>query len=404
MVGTFYDKIRKSGESLEEKDAILSPILKPFKKIKCDYSTFGEKIIALNATARGKKETKLANNIRDKIALSYIKADIPIRWFLFQIELEKYQKTSSYLISMSDCIKIGNDINMDENEVKSALMYYHDLTIYLYFPGVLDSVVFLNPQPLLNKLTQLISISFSGATQYLERQGIIVPDGADAILKEKGIFSQKLLTEWNYLSQGFSHGIFSAKDFLKLMEHLYILSPLSDKPGEYFLPCVLPMATTTDLENLREYFKEKADPLVLAWIDDEPKPLPQGLFPALVVNLLSRNSTPNFKLLPPQSDKPQYRNAIRLSNSCGGTVLLIDTICWLEVLHTGQQSECYRICQVIKEGIKAVIDKFHYMCNLKDPEERFHCSICNTTEHLCRLNEHKTVLTCCKNDKINNNY
>ena len=399
VVGTFYDKIRDSRESLDEKDTILSPILKPFKKVKHIYSTFGEKIIALNATARGKEENKLANNIRDKIALSYIKADIPIRWFLFQIELEKYQKTPSHLISMSDCIKIGNDINMDKNEVESALMYYHDLTIYLYFPGVLDSVVFLNPQPLFNKLTQLISISFSGTTQYLERQGIIVPDGADAILKEKGIFSQKLLTEWDYLSQGFSHGIFSAEDFLKLMEHLYILSPLSDKPGEYFLPCVLPMTTTTDLENLRKYFKEKVDPLVLAWIDDdEPKPLPQGLFPALVVNLLSCKSSLYFKLLPPQSDKPQYRNAIRLSYSHGGTVLLIDTICWLEVLYTGQQSECYRICEVIKKGISAVVDKFHYMHNLKDPEERFHCSICTTTEHLCRLSEDKKVLTCCIND------
>ena len=185
---------------------------------------------------------------------------------------------------------------MDENEIKSALIYYHNLTIYLYFPGVLDNIVFLNPQPLLNKLTQLISISFSGATQYLKRQGIIVPDGANVKHKEKGVFSQKLLTEWDYLSQGFLDGLFSADDFLKLMEHLFILYiSLTDKPGEYFLPCVLPMATTTDLENLRQYFKKRFDPLVLAWIDDdEPKPLPQGLFPALVVNLLSHNSSPNL--------------------------------------------------------------------------------------------------------------
>ena len=65
------------------------------------------------------------------------------------------------------------------------------------------------------------------------------------------------------------------------------------------------MPTTTDLENSREHFKKKVDPLVLAWIDDdEPKPLPQGLFPALVVNLLSRNCSPNFNLLPPQCDRP----------------------------------------------------------------------------------------------------
>ena len=35
------------------------------------------------------------------------------------------------------------------------------------------------------------------------------------------------------------------------------------------------------------------------------------------------------------------------------------------------------------------------MHNLKDPEEQFHCSICNTTEHLRRLSETNT-LTCSK--------
>ena len=406
VLGTFYDKISESGESLDEKDAILSPILKPFKKVKRVYSTFGEKIIALNATARGKDETHLAKDIRDKIALSYIKADIPIRWFLFQLELEnsKHKEKPAHLVSLSNCIQIGNDINMDKNDVKSALMYYHDLTIYLYFPGVLDNVVFLNPQPLLNKLTQLISISFSGTAKYLERQGYIIPDHADVNLKEKGVFSQELLTKWNYLSQGFLDDLFSAEDFLKLMEHLFIVSPLPNEPGkpqEYFLPCVLPMATPTDLDNLRGYFNNEVDPLVLAWIDGhELNPLPQGLFPALVVNLLSPKCSANFELLPPQSDRPLYRNAIRLSYSNGGTVLLLDTICWLEVVYTGKHSECYRIREVIKEGITAVVDKFHYIYKLKDPEERFHCSICNTTQHLCRLSKNKTVLTCCINDKI----
>ena len=78
---------------------------------------------------------------------------------------------------------------MDENEIKSALIYYHDLTIYLYFPGVLDNIVFLNPQPVLNKLTQLISISFSGIAEHLGLQ-YTVPDGANVKLKKRE-FSHK---------------------------------------------------------------------------------------------------------------------------------------------------------------------------------------------------------------------
>ena len=48
--------IRHSGESLDEKDAILSPILNLFKNVKRVYPNFGEKIVALNATARGEEK------------------------------------------------------------------------------------------------------------------------------------------------------------------------------------------------------------------------------------------------------------------------------------------------------------------------------------------------------------
>ena len=390
VLGTFYDKIGDSGESLDEKNKLLWSQLKPYTDV---YHIFGKNIIPLNAIARGEKEKTLADDIRRKICQSYIEADIPIRWFLFQLELEEHR--NSFVIRKIECISIGSALEMNEDDIEAALMYYHDLTIYLYFPGVLDDVVFLNPQPLLDVLSQLISISYTGMGEYLISKGVFIPPNSHKNLKDKGIFSQDLLIACDCLSQVFSD-IFSANDFLKLMEHLFILSPLPDKPGEYFLPCVLPMAPVTNLENLRGYFKEKVDPLVLAWInDDEPKPLPQGLFPALVVKLLSHNCSPKFNLLPPQYDKPQCRNAIHLSYSHGGAVLLIDTICWLEVLYTGQQSECFRIHQVIKECINAVVDKFHYMRTLKDPEERFHCPVCNTTEHLCRLSEDKKVLTCC---------
>ena len=127
------------------------------------------------------------------------------------------------------------------------------------------------------------------------------------------------------------------------------------------------------------------------------KPLPQRLFPVLVVTLLSRWYSPKFILS--QTDKPQYCNAIRSAcTSLGGIVLLIDAIYWLEVLYNCPQNECHRICGAVKEGISDVVDKFHYLDNLKYPEECFYCSICNTTEHLCHLNEDKPILTCCKDD------
>ena len=99
---------------------------------------------------------------------------------------------------------------------------------------------------------------------------------------------------------------------------------------------------------------------------------------------------------PLQADKPQYRNVICLSCTClGGAVLLVDDIHWLKIFYSGPPNECYNIHQDIKEGIDAVIDKFHYICNLKYTKEQLLCSICKTTEHLCSLNEKKRKVTCC---------
>ena len=390
VLGTFYDKSGNCSESLDDKNAILRSLLKPYKEITYVYRTAGEKIIhPLNAITRGEDEKKLADEIRHKISQSYIEADIPIRWFLFRLELEKCKKTSQDVISKSDCIKIGSVLDMNEYDVEAALKYYHDLTIYLYFPEVLANVVFLNPQPLLNKLSKLISISFADAVDSLNvNQSICLPYGDHKKLKEEGIISLNQPIN-DFLSQGFPE-TFSAQDFLKLMEYLFIISPLPDS-REYFLPCVLP--TTNNFESLREPFMKNVDPLVLTWNE---KPLPQGLFPALVVNILSRKSSPTFALSPPQADKSQYRNVICLScHSLGGAVLLVDAIYQLKIFYSGPRNECYNIRQVIIEGIDAVVDKFHYICSLKYPKEQLLCSICKTTEHLCCLNEKKKKVTCC---------
>ena len=333
----------------------------------------------------------IAEEVRHEICQSYIEAEIPVRWFLFQLDLEEHKMSSnSSIVSKSESISIGTALENDKGDVNAALLYYHDLTIYLYFPEVLPNVVFLNPKPLLKKLSLLISISFADAVDHLKRT-LDIHVGVDTHekLKTHGIFSKNLMT--GSLSQGFSRE-FSADDFLKLMEYLFIISLPCLKTREYFIPCVVP--TTNNLESLREPSKKKVDPLVLIWNE---RNLPQCLFPALVVNLLSRQFPPKFTLS--QVDEPQHRNAIRLAyKNYEGSVLLIDAIYRLEVLYTCPQNECYRIHEVIKEGIIAVVDKFHYLDSVKDPEERFHCSICNTTEHLCRLSEDKTILFCCIDD------
>ena len=402
ILGTFFDKIKNSYESLDAKNATLLSTLKRYNEFISVYSAAKNQIIfPINAVSRELEEIKMADIIRREVCKFYIEADIPIRWFLFQLDIEKFQRTNqAHVISKSVCYTIGEALKMNHEEINAALMYYHDLTMYLYFPEVLPSIVFVEPQSLLDKLSQLISISFAEGFDCLRKMPNVSLSLDDhKTLKTKGIFSRNLFSK--SLSQGFSKE-FSVDDFLKLMEYLFILSPLPQS-GEYFLPCVLP--TTTLSESFRAPFKECVKPLVLTW---NKCPLPQGLFPALIVKLLSRvhECSPTFELLTTDSGNQQYRNAIHLvCTNLGGVVLLVDGIYWLELFYSGRQTECWRIRQVVKEGIDAVVDKFHYMRSLKKPEEQFHCSICGTTEHFCHLSEDNELLTCCETKKtypINN--
>ena len=394
VLGTYYDKISDCSESLDNKDAILWSTLKRFDEVRLNYREGREKVIfPVNAIGRGDNEVKMANIIRNRICQFYIEAEIPARWFLFQLDLDQLHKTHNIMIiSKSKCLEIGTALKMDVHDVEGALKYYHDLTIFLYFHKVLPNVVFLHPQPLFDKLSELISISFADAVDHLEDEcAIYLPPGAHKQLKNEGIFEKRLLE--SCLSQGFS-AEFSIDDFLKLMEDVFIIASLP-QPGKYFLPSVLPTATLS--ESSKAKFTSNTDPLILTW---DMKSLPQGLFPALVVNLLNRKSSPQFDL-ESSSGNLQYRNAICLK--CigpGGAVLLVDAIYWLEIYYSDLSSECYVIQHSIKEGVKAVVKKFHYKLILSIPQDHFHCTIHKTSDHLCCPNEAQKRVTCCNDSTL----
>ena len=397
VLGTFYDELLKvdcSGEILHSKNADLRSSLKQYENVLIRYRKNdihgNEVIFPVNTIGRHDHEVNMATKVRNKICQHYIEAEIPVRWFLFQLELVHLQKNfQTSIINKSKCFEIGKALKMSDKEVEAALMYYHDLTIILYFHRILPNVVFLHPQPIFDKLSDLISISFADAVNHLDDQGICIPPGAYEELKNKGTFTQDLLTSPNsHLSQGFSSD-FSADDFLKLMSNLHILASLPvPEQNKFFLPAVLPITCLT--ESIRDAFKKNVHPLILTW---NTKPLPQGIFPALIVNLLHHEGPQTFSL--PASSHQHYRNVIKLCTDAGD-VLLVDSIYWLEVYYSGPSSKCFGIREVVHEGISIVMRDFNYV-NIKSPEERFYCKLCSntTSEHFCRLDEHKKILTCC---------
>ena len=399
ILGTFLDKMHWCGETLRKKNSILGLTLKEYSKVLIKPNPTGEEVIfSLNTTARGTTEENLAKKIRDEMHNYYIEAEIPIRWFLLQLELDKIYRSpkSNCIVSIKKCYDIGDSLGMKKEMVKAALMYYHDITIFLYFPEILPNVVFLHPQPLFDALSNLISISFVDTVSDLHHEGTSLPPGAHDELKEEGTFKENLLTSPNpHLSQGFNHD-FTPQDFLKLMTSLFIMASLPEKE-KYFLPTVLPTTTCfIKYKSVPHRFKQYTDPLILSW---NMKPLPRGVFPALIVNLLSRNHSPKFDLIRPSKSAPRYRNTITLYTDYGD-ILLVDGINWMAIYSIDHFKGCYALREAIRAGIHKVISNFRYMADLKY-FEYFYCNICSykCSEHFCIVNDDKKEVTCIKSRK-----
>ena len=135
--------------------------------------------------------------------------------------------------------------------------------------------------------------------------------------------------------------IFTVDDFLAILEHFLVVAKLSN--GQYFIPCVLP--TNPPCQQLKHTYFNKVDPLFIGW---DKMPVPLGLFPALVVHLLQREAHLKLDL----SKDQQLRNAIYLSCiSIEGAILLVDSIDWIEVYYSGDNSKCPQIRRAILDGV-----------------------------------------------------
>ena len=379
VLGTFFDKLEEKKESLGDKNKVLMSTLKHYEDILVSYrSRTGEVIFPLDAV--GDKQQRIINLIRRKICRSFLEAKLPARWFLLQLELMQHRKTNKIdHISFQKCKEIGKSLRMNEDEIKAALIYFHDLTIFLYFANDLPDVIFLHPQTLLNNLSNLLSITFFDV-EYLPFKEL-------RQLKETGIFNIQLLHKVPTISRGYSDD-FKPKDFLKVMQSLFIIAKLP-KEGFYFIPSSL---GSIDPEKFKSIKNSQVDPLILTW---DMKPLPQGLLPALVVSLLSKK----FELL-----ENQYHNAFCLKYKQVSPLLIVDSIYWLEIHFFGHRACCSLIRKEINDGIDSVINKFQYDPFYCKRQEMFFCSCLipqnNKRDHLCQPNKSKKILTCCYDNRF----
>ena len=327
------------------------------------FASEDEPVVTVNNISSDGRDTDKIRKIVERIAKHpSFHIEVPLPWLVSSLA---FRLLKVPVISYEQCTSIASECGIDTaDELKEALWFLHHKVGFIrYFESVpeLRDVVILDPQLLFDKITELISSTFT-----FERVG---PHDARQF-RETGIFPFRTiqdLTAWSseYLSSG---------KLVKLLEHLDIIAPIRGKSGEvekYFLPCVLSHAAPK--ASIQAEASSKTPTLLVTFRCGY---CPKGIFSALIVYLMSKHNNGGANITWRLKEKEVSRDQVTFSVSQAFHTVSITTHCThLEVLvqsetrasadllQTSAHEVCNSIRQCIDEGIVAVSRTLHYSCD-----------------------------------------
>ena len=381
MVGTHQDLAYQCSESIEEKNRRVKSKLCP----EFDQSLLfrGQGIIfPINAKNPGPQDHEVAGEIT-KVIFDVV-SDLeprrtPISWFKFEQLIQKFAKDyGKRILCLKDCLKVARLLHLSKKDLAAALDHLANFGIIHYYPHLLPDVVFVDPQFILDKISEVVTFHYKLRHDQCSQT---------AIRGERRKFINEACITLDLLKQFPEHytNFFTADEFLKLMKDRLIVTNLIGK-DEYFMPCLLP---TMEPE---EFDQHRASHVVPLAIHFSCQLVPHGVFCSLVAFLQSsQNSTP-WRLSPCPEDHSVplclTRNCIKFQFPGGepGSLVLIDTFTHFEVhIDTPYDDVCVHFCPLIQQtlfrGIQKAAETLGY--HQLFPKLAFLCIKCeNTQPHL----------------------
>ena len=346
------------GESLLQKNHRLEEVFERYKLIIVRKSS-KEVIFAMNAMVpegeeRNEYTRVLQNVLFDAPPVHTSDVKVPARWMLLHLELSRLSPEG--LLELSTCIEVADRIQM-RNDLPNALDYFTKVALHMRFPDKLPKLVFTKVNPIVSRLSTVLAATFTQpefAPIEQERED----------LKLKGILTKAFVQK---LFDGkFKQHPFSVDDFFALLEYLLIGVKIDD--SELFIPCVLPLDDPNPAD-----FPNKSDPILLTW---DNKVLPQGFFPALIVQLLQRKIAPHFSHC---AGEKQLRRAVCLDSQYGA-LRIVDQTLWFELYFAGKLQHSQIMLEAVEESSRALVGvlNIHGFGVLK---RAFHCTgVCGSKD------------------------
>ena len=361
VLGTHYDELKDPTQELGNYEESLKSAMPSLEPYLCDCvirKPNGSIIFPVNTIAKSDKRKSYNEEVCKAIwhygTGASLEITIPIRWFAFELTMPKKS-----IIPIEEALSIGEKYGMSEEETKQALRYFHDVGLKLYYPEV-TGVVFIDPQPILEILSQLLALTYINDVNC--RDLILIKPLCQTVtnnLKE-GFFNVNIFDFLKSKANVFLASQFEPPDLVKLLLHLHIITKVEGiDEGSYFIPYALP-----SYDNL---FAPQtcAKPLLIVWREQKCKskqvlPVPQGIFPLTIVHLL--NQKQYITEIPSSSENHyKYRDAMSLKITFSDSHILhiINRYTHIEVYFAGPPEQSLQVRQLVIEAIDRSTEKMH---------------------------------------------
>ena len=378
FLGTHRDKVpdKQLPGVLDTLHKRLREILLPQFREQLIYCDTQKKdfVFTLNAAKPEKEDRECADSVREclsEVGEGRTEVEVPLRWYaLYRKLLEVANNLGKKVLPRELCQQVAESMEVDDTSCGAALKFFDRLNMLFYFPKILPQLVFMEPQMLLDKVSELVEET------YQMRQG----KKGKAVSGEKLKFCDYAQVTEKFLGEFESHyepPLFTPKELVTLLKGLLVFAEISE--DVYFMPCLLQVV---DWEVVEEHRVSGEKALALHFPNSGPL---MGMFCSTVAYLMSSsNRYPcPWRVDEDEAGAPEclHRNVIKFNiPKRTGTISLIDHFTHFELhLHTHPKKapELWKLAHdAVFAGLKKAGETIGYTNNTPVP-----AIVCPTHPH-----------------------
>ena len=397
-VGTHCDELEESSRhaKIMETKAKLFEMLLALKDM-CQYKEYVFQLYEVDGSKakRGEFDDPQVKEISELLKEGAYGIDVPLRWHYFGVILRIKAKESKGMLKKSSCEEFGKLLEMEPDEVRNALRFFHTLKMLFYYhDSPAKDIVFVKLDSLIKLLEELVKVVLKTRNKQHLKPKI-------EKLTTRGFLYVTTLQNSSKAFKDIAETIFDnnadicAKKLLELFEFLKIGArlPDDDNPPDdkiFLMPALLPVGSLDtqclpDTIPLLFYFKNA---------------VPMGLFCAVIVHLLS---DPKKRWQIMSNDTSNFSNLFHLQKDIVPCdcfdIVLVERLYWIEIYCENTSSYRFEAKEAIDAAISGVMkDKVDQKIPvMKDKVDQkipaFKCSFrCkNKNDHVAKVHIHKST-------------